>query len=217
MGKSKQSKYHECRYSEKTWFLVIVGTAIAVSLLTVIAVAYVGHKSFNNALMMVVSKTASISLPQNSSNTIKITDKNSFVEHITGFYETVITIFSIMIGLVLVVGFIYLRNVSKSEVRKAVSEEIDTDFFKSYLKEQLENVFKSDTKDGILSDFINEQYQIRDDMQNEHKKMTTQINEQKETIIALQETVEKLSGNNEITQPDYSESKEGINGNNKKV
>ncbi|MDR3306584.1 MAG: hypothetical protein LBS61_02800 [Endomicrobium sp.] len=87
----------KCKYSSKSWLLVIIIVApIITSLITVVAVSYCGHKSFNNALTAAVSKTTSISLPQNSNNTIKITDENSFVGHIMDFYGTVITIFSIV-------------------------------------------------------------------------------------------------------------------------
>ncbi|MDR3195238.1 MAG: hypothetical protein LBT58_00340 [Endomicrobium sp.] len=71
-----------------------------------------------------------------------------------GFYETIITIFSIMICFVLGIDFIYMRNVSKSEVNKVVEEAMNDAFFKSFLKEQLENVFKLDTKDGMLASFL---------------------------------------------------------------
>lgn len=168
-----QNKYHKCKYSETTWFLVIAWIAIVVSLLTVIAVAYLGHRSFNNALNTTVSNTTSISSPENSNNIIKITDENSFVGRIIGFYETVITIFSLIIGFVLTIGFIYLRNVSKSEVCEAVREEIDADFFKSYLKEQLENVFKSDAKDGILKDIIEDQSEIIETIKEKYEAIKT--------------------------------------------
>jgi hypothetical protein len=214
-----QTKYHKCKYSEKTWFLVIIGTAIVVSFITIIAVAYLGHKSFNSAVLTTVSKVISIDAPHND-NLIKITDKNTFVEHITGFYETVITIFSILIGLVLVlvIGFIYLRNVSKSEVREVIREETDSDFFKSYLKEHLENVFKASTKDGSLGAFIEDQDEKVEEKYEMIEKMIenmkSEIKELKDTVIALQGTIETFTNNNQLTQV---EDKGGSNGDNKKV
>ena len=191
MIKKSKSKIHDCKYSEKTWLLVVVGISIVFSLLTTIAVAYIGHKSFNNAVLTTVSKTTSIGTPQND-NIIKVTNENTFVEYITGFYETVITIFSVIIGFVLAIGFIYLRNVSKSEVRDAVREETDADFFKSYLKEHLKNVFKADTKDGILGAFIEDQDEIVETMKEKYEtieKIKSEIKELKDSVVALQGTI----------------------------
>lgn len=216
--------HKECKYKrEIICFLRILLINIAILGLIVIALAFFGHRSFNNALKISIQSTTSVTLPY---NTIQITDEASLVGHLMGFYDSVITILSIIIAIISLVGFLYLRHISKSEVNEAVSEvakEIDekvknidetisskiremtgNDFFKSYLRENLNTIFKKETKEGgVLADFINEQVEALDLREKQIIDLNKRIDELQDTVVALQQAIEGIGhGNAKLKQPE---------------
>ncbi|MCA6070720.1 MAG: hypothetical protein LE180_06420 [Endomicrobium sp.] len=69
-----------------------------------------------------MNQIQSISVPQNNNTVIKIDSEGSFIDNLSNFYNTVITVLSIFIVIVTWIGFIYLRNISKSDVENEVNK-----------------------------------------------------------------------------------------------
>ena len=218
--------HKECKYKfEKTCFMRIILTNVILLLILVIALAFFGHRSFNNALKTSIQSTTSITLP---SNVIQITDEASLIGHLMGFYDSVITILSIMIAAISLIGFLYLRHISKSEVNEAVNEAVreinekvknidttisskikettDNEFFKAYLRETLNTIFKKETSEGDLSDFINDQVEALDSKEKQITETNKRIDELKDTVVALQQAIEGLnSGGAELKKPELEQ------------
>jgi hypothetical protein len=138
------SKYEK---SCKHQILLNILISALVSIAVIIIISFCGHRNFVNAVKNGTCIITRNNILQNK-NTIKIEFENSFLEHVTGFYETIIILLTTLIGLVSFIGFLYSKSFSKTEITDAVNEQLNTDFFKSYFKDHFENSFKLDKKRG---------------------------------------------------------------------
>lgn len=74
---------------------------------------------------------------------------------ITDFYTNIIVILTAFIGILSIVGFLYIKNISNKEVIQSVNDIVSGAHFKAYLKNIIEeSVEKHIEDDSDLSDII---------------------------------------------------------------
>ncbi|WP_440255266.1 hypothetical protein [Candidatus Avelusimicrobium sp.] len=74
---------------------------------------------------------------------------------ITDFYTNIIVILTAFIGILSIVGFLYIKNISNKEVVQAVNDVVAGEHFKAYLKSIIkEAVEKHIEDDSDLSDIV---------------------------------------------------------------
>ena len=119
-----------------------------------------------------------------------------------GFYETVITILSVFLAIVSLIGFLYVRAVSREEVREIsaqalqkleklddhirseIQKHIQNDFFKAYMREHFSKILQEDINSGQMSDIINSISELEENFESLQK-----------TVLVLQGIVEKGKNN----------------------
>lgn len=167
-----------------------------------------GHSSFHDSLIAVFSKI--IDFPQETIvQHLYVVDKEELLSSLMGFYETVITILSIFLAIISLVGFLYVRAISKEEVReiaeetlkeaketsKKVAEELGKldeviskkiqahtrgKFFEAYLNERLREILQQEYNHGQLGEIIN----TVEDLEEGIERL-------KRNILSVQNLVEK--------------------------
>lgn len=82
---------------------------------------------------------------------------------ITDFYTNIIVVLTAFIGILSVVGFLYIKNISNKEVIKTVDEVIVGEYFQSHLEKRIkEEVKKHIENDSDLSDIVEKYTKLRD-------------------------------------------------------
>ena len=78
-----------------------------------------------------------------------------FLSTITDFYTNIIVILTALIGIVSIIGFLYIKNTSSKEVVAEVNSVILGDHFRAYLRSLIkEEVSKAIEEDSDLSDIV---------------------------------------------------------------
>jgi cephalosporin-C deacetylase-like acetyl esterase len=77
---------------------------------------------------------------------------------------------------------------------------MDDTFFKTYLKDQLEKVFKANTTDGDLYDFVKYQAENEEKNHNEIKELQEKIKRLEDAVTTFQ-SIEEKKDNGKITLP----------------
>lgn len=160
-----------------------------------------GHSSFNDSLKVILYKITSIS-PETSVQHIHVLDQHEMISNLMGFYETVITILSVFLAIVSLIGFLYVRAVSREEVREIsaqalqkleklddhirseIQKHIQNDFFKAYMREHFSKILQEDINSGQMSDIINSISELEENFESLQK-----------TVLVLQGIVEKGKNN----------------------
>jgi len=73
---------------------------------------------------------------------------------ITNFYERVITILSILIGVILGVNFLYLHSTSKRQAEDLAREALKEDAFAIKLDKLIKEHFATEKKEGDIAEFL---------------------------------------------------------------
>jgi hypothetical protein len=166
--------------------------------------AHCGNRSFNRSIETSVNQIQPISVPQNNNTVIKIDSEKSLIGHVLNFYSDVINVLSVFFVIVTVIGFIYLRNISRSDVNELVDDTVnkkfDSNFFKLFLESLLEKVFKADAGDGFLADFVKYQAENEERNYNEIKELQEKIKRLEDAVTTFQ-NIEEEKNNGRITLP----------------
>ena len=78
-----------------------------------------------------------------------------FLSTITEFYTNVIVILTALLGILSIVGFLYIKNISNKEVVKEVNDAILGEHFKAYLKDIVQDAVSKGIDDNSdISDIV---------------------------------------------------------------
>lgn len=82
---------------------------------------------------------------------------------ITDFYTNIIVVLTAFIGILSVVGFLYIKNISNKEVIKTVDDVITGEHFQAYLERIIKKVVEKHIEDDSdLADIVEKYAKLRD-------------------------------------------------------
>jgi hypothetical protein len=117
----------------------------------------------------------------------------TYLCQITEFYQQIITILFGVIGILLVVGFIYVHTISKGQadelVREALKYELKDESFNIKLEKMIEGIFIKSKNEGDIADLCEEQETINERVKFLENAIT------KQNYISEQDP--KTNGNNQ--------------------
>ncbi len=142
MNPMPESQTHCACNTQKTCTLGV----LLIILFGVAAVAFLvffcDHKSFLNNLNKETALMAAQGV-QGSGVAYEL-----FLSTITEFYTNVIVILTALLGILSIVGFLYIKNISNKEVVKEVDDAILSEHFKAYLKDLVQDTVSKEIDDN---------------------------------------------------------------------
>jgi hypothetical protein len=147
-------------------------------------------------------------LPQNAGHEtakigepIKVIGPEVYLCEITSFYERIITILSIIIGLILGLNFLYIHVTSKRQAEDMARSALAEDSFKIKLEKMMDDAFVTAKNKGDIKDIFEQLAELNDNV--------FEINER---VKYLEENANKNSYN--INKPEQNSEGEVKNGDN---
>ena len=129
-------------------------TVIIILAVVFVCLCFLGHKELLKSFVVeLLYLTDNLILPQQAS-------QDAFLSTITNFYTTIIIVLIAIIALITGLGLLYVRNVSKRDIKKEIRESLSEEFFKSYLSEAVTKVVNEDLDINIIEVFGNLSGQI---------------------------------------------------------
>lgn len=155
---TKRRKHCVCS-AQKTCFLGIVFAVIFVASAIFFLMLFCKHKNILDYLNTKMLSATTQEIIQNDGGV----SYDLFLSAITEFYTNIIVILTVLIGILSIIGFLYIKHISNKEVVQEVDNVISGEHFKSYLKELIrDNVSKEISEDSDLSDIIEKYRAIED-------------------------------------------------------
>jgi len=90
---------------------------------------------------------------EDETNPTTTIDTGVYLCEITNFYERVITILSVIIGLILGLNFLYIHVTSKKQAGEMAREALKDESFEIKLEKMIETCFAKSIREGDIADF----------------------------------------------------------------